>query len=150
MSEEQLRNLLRAELESLGRAATSLQKSSAKCSRLTPSPRQSFEEEESFDALTSKFARCADILTQKVLKTAVFILREDAPTFIDRMNLCEKLGAIPSASSLIEIRDLRNTIAHEYAVEDLMELYSDVLQLCPQLIEAAGSAVDFAKDRLRR
>jgi hypothetical protein len=150
MNEEQLRNLLRAELEPLGRAAASLQKSMAKCSGLTPSPQQSFEEEESFDALTSKFARCSDVLTQKVLKTLVFLLREDAPTFVDRMNLCEKLGAIPSAQSLIEIRDLRNTIAHDYAVDDLMELYTDVLKLCPQLLEAAKSAELLAEDRLAR
>jgi len=148
MSEEQLRHLLRMELESLGRAAASLEKSVAKCSRLTPSPRQSFEEEESFDALTSKFARCSDILTQKVLKTLVFLLREDAPTFVDRMNLCEKLGAIPSAKSLVEIRDLRNTIAHEYAVDDLLELYADALKLCPQLLEAAKSAEFFVERRL--
>jgi hypothetical protein len=150
MSEQQLRNLLRTELESLERSASSLQRSMAKCSQLTPSPRQSFEEEESFDALTSKFARCSDILTQKVLKTLVFILREDAPTFVDRMNLCEKLGAIPSAKSLIEIRDLRNTIAHEYAVDDLLELYADTLKLCPQLIEAAKSAEIFVEGRLQR
>jgi len=150
MNEEQLRNLLRAELESLRRAAASLQKSMAKCSRLTPSPRQSFEEEESFDALTSKFARCSDILSQKVIKTLVFLLREDAPTFVDRMNLCEKLGVIPSAQSLIEIRDLRNTIAHEYAVDDLLELYADALKLCPPLLEAARSAELFAADRLSR
>jgi hypothetical protein len=150
MSEQQLRNLLRTELESLERSASSLQRSMAKCSQLTPSPRQSFEDEESFDALTSKFARCSDILTQKVLKTLVFILREDAPTFVDRMNLCEKLGAIPSAKSLIEIRDLRNTIAHEYAVDDLLELYADTLKLCPQLIEAAKSAEIFVEGRLQR
>jgi hypothetical protein len=150
MSEQELRKLLRAELESLGRAAASLEKSMTKCSLLTPSPRQSFEEEESFDALTSKFARCSDILTQKVLRTLVFLLREDAPTFVDRMNLCEKLGAISSAKALIEIRDLRNTIAHEYAVDDLLELYVDTLQLSPQLIEAAKSAEFFAEDRLRR
>lgn len=150
MSEEQLRNLLRRELESLARAAASLQKSMAKCSQLTPSPRQSFEEEESFDALTSKFARCSDILTQRILKTVVFILREEAPTFVDRMNLCEKLGAIPSAKSLIEIRDLRNTIAHEYAVDDLLELYADTLKLCPQLIDASKLAEIFVEDRLQR
>jgi hypothetical protein len=150
MSEQELRKLLRAELESLGRAAASLEKSMTKCSLLTPSPRQSFEEEESFDALTSKFARCSDILTQKVLRTLVFLLREDAPTFVDRMNLCEKLGAISSAKALIEIRDLRNTIAHEYAVDDLLALYVDTLQLSPQLIEAAKSAEFFAEDRLRR
>jgi len=150
MNEQQMRDLLRAELEVLGRAASSLRKSMAKCSLLTPSPRQSFEEEESLDALTSKFARCSDILTQKVLKTLVFLLREDAPTFLDRMNLCEKLGAIPSARSLVEIRDLRNTIAHEYAVDDLWELYADTLKLCPQLLEAAKSAEVFAADRLRQ
>ncbi len=46
MNEQQMRDLLRAELEVLGRAASSLRKSMAKCSLLTPSPRQSFEEEE--------------------------------------------------------------------------------------------------------
>ncbi len=148
MNEQKLRSLLEKELGTLARAATSLEKSVAKCSQLTPSPRQSFEEEESFDALTSKFARCADILTQKVLKTTVFILREDAPTFIDRMNLCEKLGAIPSANSLIEIRDLRNTIAHEYAVDDLMELYADTLKLAPGLLEAARFAGSFVRTKM--
>jgi hypothetical protein len=150
MNEQELRKLLRAELESLGRAAASLEKSMTKCSLLIPSPRQSFEEEESFDALTSKFARCSDILSQKVLKTLAFLLREEAPTFVDRMNLCEKLGAIASARSLTEIRDLRNTVAHEYAVDDLLELYADVLKLCPQLIEAAKSAELFVESRLAR
>lgn len=147
MNEPKLRNLLGEELEILGRATASLEKSMTKCSRLTPSPRQSFEEEESFDALTSKFARCSDILTQKVLKTIAFLLREDAPTFIDRMNLCEKLGAIPSAKSLIDIRDLRNTIAHEYAVDDLTDLYAETLKLSPELLAAAKTAEVFARAR---
>lgn len=148
MNEQHLRALLVGELETLARATSSLEKSFVKCSGLKPSPRQSFEEEESFDALTSKFARCSDILTQKVLKTLVFLLREDAPTFIDRMNLCEKLRAIPSAKSLIEIRDLRNTIAREYAVDDLMDLYAETLSLSPELLEAAKAAEAFARDRM--
>lgn len=148
MNEQNLQALLAGELEDLARATSSLEKSLVKCSPLKPSPRQSFEEEESFDALTSKFARCSDTLTQKVLKTVVFLLREDAPTFIDRMNLCEKLGAIPSAKSLIEIRDLRNTIAHEYAVDDLMDLYAETLSLSPELLEAAKAAEAFALSRV--
>lgn len=148
MNEQHLRALLVGELEALARATVSLEKSLVKCSRLKPSPRQTFEEKESFDALTSKFARCSDILTQKVLKTLVFLLREDAPTFIDRMNLCEKLGAIPSAKSLIEIRDLRNTIAHEYAVDDLMDIYAETLSLSLELLEAAKAAEALARDRM--
>lgn len=150
MNSAKLAELLVMEVAHLQRSSASLEKSLARCVSLTPSPGQSFEDEESFDALTSKFARTADILTQKVLKTLVMLLREDAPTFIDRMNLCEKLGAIPSAKSLIEIRDLRNTIAHEYAVDDLMDLYLDTLKLSPQLLENAKSAEVFVGDRLQR
>jgi hypothetical protein len=86
-------------------------------------------------------------LTQKVLKTTVLLLREDAPTFIDRMNLCAKLGVIPSAEEMIAVRDLRNMIAHEYATDSLIELYTDTVRLCPALLSAVASAADFAARR---
>ena len=136
MREADLRRLLAEEAQALKQALPSFRKSLAKCASLSPSPRQSFEDEESFDALTSKFARVSDIFTQKVLKTFVALLREDAPTFIDRMNLCEKLGVIPSAAQMIAVRDLRNTIAHEYATDDLLEIYRDTVDLSPRLLEA--------------
>lgn len=150
MNNAKLAELLAMELAHLQRSSASLERSLAKCASLTPSPRQSFEDEESFDALTSKFARTADILTQKVLKTLVMLLREDAPTFIDRMNLCEKLGIVPSAGGLVEVRDLRNTIAHEYAAEDLLEIYADTVRLCPLLLAAVASSSSFAGERLGR
>ena len=148
MNSQKILRLLHAELVDLSRSAASLEKSVAKCGSLTPSPRQSFEEEESFDALTSKFARTSDMLTQKILKTAVLILREEAPTFIDRMNLCEKLGVIPSARELIEVRDLRNTIAHEYAADNLMEIYADTVKLSPSLLAAVTAATTFVNERM--
>lgn len=147
MSDEKLLRLLRRDLASIRLAVTSLEKSLAKCAKLTPAPPQSFEDEETFDALTSRFARTADILTQKVLKTTVLLLREDAPTFIDRMNLCEKLGMIPSAEELIAIRDLRNMIAHEYATENLLELYADTVSASPALLTAVSAATSFIEDR---
>jgi uncharacterized protein YutE (UPF0331/DUF86 family) len=63
-------------------------------------------------------------------------LREDAPTFLDRMNLCEKLGIIPSAEEIIAIRDLRNIIAHEYLSENLVEIYMEIIQLSDNLLKA--------------
>ena len=99
-----------------------------------------FEVEESFDALTSKFARVSDIFTQKVLKSFVILTREDAPTFLDRMNLCEKLGLVSSASDLIDIRDLRNMISREYLSENLIEVYQECLKLSDKLVTAIQSA----------
>jgi len=82
-------------------ALPSFERSLSKC-RSIPLDKEplSFEAEESFDSLTFKFARISDIFTQKLLKSLVLYLREDAPTFLDRMNLCEKLGVIPSAESI--------------------------------------------------
>jgi len=132
--------LLESNLELLRQALPSFTRSLEKCRRIDLSDGVSFDEEESFDALTSKFSRISDIFTQKVLKSLTLMLREDAPTFIDRMNLCEKLGILPSAENMISIRDLRNLIAHEYAAENVLEIYRETLGLSAKLLEAISQA----------
>jgi hypothetical protein len=112
----------------------SFRRSLEKCRSLYLNGPRTFEVEESLDALTSKFARVSDIFTQKVLKSLILLTREDAPTFVDRMNLCEKLEVISSAADLIEIRDLRNQIAHEYLSENLTEVYEDCMELSEKLL----------------
>jgi hypothetical protein len=147
MSVEGIKSVLEANRQVLLQALPSFKKSLVKCRSLELAEPRSFEVVESFDALTSKFSRVADIFTQKVLKSLVLLTREDAPTFVDRMNLCEKLGVIPSASDLVEIRDLRNQIAHEYLAENLNEVYQDCLDLSDRLLSAIHSA-DPAMDRI--
>lgn len=136
MNASNLQSLLDLNLNLLKQALPSFERSLVKCRDLDFSTPISFETEESLDALSSKFSRVSDIFTQKVLKTLVFVVREDAPTFLDRMNLCEKLGIIPSAEELIAIRDLRNTIAHEYLSENLVEIYREIIQLSDSLLNA--------------
>lgn len=136
MNASNLQSLLDLNLNLLKQALPSFERSLVKCRDLDFSTPISFETEESLDALSSKFSRVSDIFTQKVLKTLVFVVREDAPTFLDRMNLCEKLGIIPSAEELIAIRDLRNTIAHEYLSENLVEIYREIIQLSDSLLKA--------------
>ena len=136
MNASNLQNLLDLNWSLLKQALPSFERSLVKCRDLDFSLPISFEAEESLDALSSKFSRVSDIFTQKVLKTFIFVLREDAPTFLDRMNLCEKLGIIPSAEELIAIRDLRNVIAHEYLSENLVEIYMEIIELSDTLLKA--------------
>ena len=136
MNTSNLQNLLDLNWNLLKQALPSFERSLVKCRDLDLSPPISFETEESLDALSSKFSRVSDIFTQKVLKTLVLLLREDAPTFLDRMNLCEKLGIITSADKIIEIRDLRNIIAHEYLSENLVEIYMEIIQLSDNLLNS--------------
>jgi hypothetical protein len=145
MSREIVQSVLKANREVLDQALPSFRRSLEKCRSLYLNGPRTFEVEESLDALTSKFARVSDIFTQKVLKSLILLTREDAPTFVDRMNLCEKLGVITSAADLIEIRDLRNQIAHEYLTENLTEVYEDCMALSEKLlseIQAAYPAIE--------
>ena len=147
MNTSNLENLLNLNWSVLKQALPSFERSLAKCRDIDFSPPISFETEEALDALSSKFSRVSDIYTQKVIKTLLFLLREDAPTFLDRMNLCEKLGIIPSAEELIAIRDLRNIIAHEYLSENLLEIYREIIQLSDNLLKAIFHTEKFFLER---
>lgn len=118
-----------------------------KCKRIGIKEEYSFEEEESFDSLSSKFSRTSDIFTQKVLRTVWMLLHEPFLPFIDFMNVCEKIQLIHSATALIMIRDLRNQIAHEYIPEAIRELAPELMDLTKKLIENKHSTELFLKNR---
>ena len=147
MNASNLESLLNLNWNLLKQALPSFERSLVKCRDIDFSPPISFESEESLDALSSKFSRVSDIYTQKVIKTLLFLLREDAPTFLDRMNLSEKLGIISSAGELIAIRDLRNIIAHEYLSENLVEIYREIIQLSDNLMKSITLTDKFLSDR---
>jgi hypothetical protein len=147
MNTSNLESLLNLNWNLLKQALPSFERSLVKCRDIDFSPPISFETEESLDALSSKFSRVSDIYTQKVIKTLLFLLREDAPTFLDRMNLCEKLGIIPSAEELTAIRDLRNIIAHEYLSENLLEIYRGIIQLSDNLMKSITLTDKFLSER---
>lgn len=130
---EKLENLLMDSMHLLDSSQSTLLKSLDKCRHIGLKKAYSFEEFESFDSLTSKFARTADIFTQRVLTTLFKILREEAVTFVDKAHLAEKLSLVPSADELLAIRDLRNQIAHEYKTEEIEALFEDVFEMTDRL-----------------
>lgn len=63
------------------------------------------------------------------------LLHEPFVPFIDMMNKGEKMLILQSAHQMIEIRDLRNQITHEYIPEAIRDLVPEVIELTSQLIE---------------
>jgi uncharacterized protein YutE (UPF0331/DUF86 family) len=130
---------LKEHLMGLEKALETLRYSYVKCNKITGKDKLNAEDQESFEALTSRFARTADMLTQKVLKTLFALLHERPRTFLDSANLLEKLEIIEDADNIINIRELRNQIAHEYVIDDLHELFADVLRFVPELERVFGN-----------
>ena len=124
---KELQILLLTHWDVLQRSLMSLQQSTDKTHQLLQQSEFSFEELESIDSLTSKFSRTSDIYLQKVLRSIWMLLREDTVPLIDLLNRAEKLMIIVSAEELLQMRDIRNQIAHEYLPEAVPELASEVV-----------------------
>lgn len=124
---------LEESLSILDRSLETLRYSFSKCNSIEEADRYNLKEQESFEALTSRFARTSDILTQKILKTMFSLIQESPKTFLDAANLLEKIEIIDNADDLLNIRELRDQIAHEYVIDDLHALFSDVMQFVPKL-----------------
>ncbi|MGO0307355.1 hypothetical protein ACTL6P_12235 [Endozoicomonas acroporae] len=95
------------------------------------------EDLEKFESLTARFARFNDILLQKIFRLIDTIDLEDVGTVRDRINRAEKKGLIEDAQRFIEIRELRNSIAHEYQPEALRVIFLETLQATPILLDIA-------------
>ena len=125
----------------------SLRQSRDKTHQLLQQSEFSFEELESIDSLTSKFSRTSDIYLQKVLRSIWMLLREDTVPLIDLLNRVEKLMIIVSAEELLQMRDIRNQIAHEYLPEAVPELASEVVVMTTLLQKNIEQTERFLRQR---
>lgn len=142
--------LLREELADLDKAAGYLEASIARCSGLIGRESWSAEELERLESLSSRFARVADFLTQRVMRLIDEIELIPSGTLLDRIDRAEKRGWVDRAAQLRRIREVRNTIAHEYADEKLAEIYAAVFNLAPQLLAVAPKVRAYAVDLIRQ
>jgi len=109
--------------------------------------KQDYTQEElvEFEALTGRFARLSDVLIQKIFRFIDEIELESEGTIRDRINRAEKKGIIKNAETLVEIRTLRNEIAHEYLPDAIKEIYTEVLNFCPVLLEDSERTLNYCQ-----
>jgi len=103
------------------------------------------EEFNKLENLTSRYARTTDMLVNKALRSIDTVELEDTGTIIDIMNRAEKRGIVSSAELLRTIKDLRNSIAHEYKVTEIPGFFADVLKYTPILLEIIQNTNAYCK-----
>jgi hypothetical protein len=136
---DELKALLRKELQLLEDAAAVLSYSYEKCSRISRKDEYLPEELESFESLCSRFARLSDIIIQKVFRLLDELALESPGSVRDRINRAEKREIIDSAEVFVAIRMLRNDIAHEYLPDAMMDIFAKALELSPHLLKCVES-----------
>ena len=94
----------------------------------------SYSEEEfvAFEAMTSRYARTTGMLINKVFRSLDAVEYIDGGTVIDAANNAEKRG-IADAKVLRQLKDLRNSIAHEYVIENIVRFFDKIIEFTPLL-----------------
>lgn len=75
------------------------------------------------EVVNSRFCKMQDDLGAKIFPMILEIKGKDANTFIDKLNMLEKLEYLNDAQAWIKARELRNEITHDY--QDDYELLAD-------------------------
>ncbi len=90
---------------------------------------------EAWESFVSRFARASDFFMSKYLRTWVSI-REGGfrGSMRDFCDYGEKHGLLESSDLWMEIRELRNQIAHEYATQKLSQILIEARRLAPHII----------------
>ena len=141
--------LLQEELDGLQLAAGHLQYSVERCRDLIGKDTLPPEQLERLESLTSRFARLADLLIQRIFRLLDEIELIDSGSILDRIYRAEKRGWA-NASELINIRELRNLIAHEYAADKMLEIYEAVATMSPILLAAVPKVSEYANNTIRK
>ncbi len=139
------RKLLDRELDLLAQATSVLEYSYRRCKAIGANADLNQEEQDQFEAFTSRFARLSDILIQRLFRLVDKLDLEEPGTVRDRINRAEKKALIPSAETFAIIRDVRNAIAHEYLPEAIRAIHGQALKYAPILLDSVGRLKEYCK-----
>jgi len=139
--------LLSSQFQLMEKSRGKLEQSFTQCQKISLEAELTEADEVAFEALTARFSRLSDYLLQRLFRTVDVIELDDTGTVRDRINRAEKKGWIQNAEKFVEIRTLRNVIAHEYGDEEVIAIYRKVILFTPILLEACKGIKQYIRNK---
>jgi hypothetical protein len=113
------------------------------CRKIGIKPTYSIEEFGKFETLCSRYSRGIDFLIRKIFRTLDEYEFENQGTLIDVVNNAHKRGLFEDIELLRLMKDVRNTIAHEYIEDELTGVFEEVLEYTQKLIAIIQSTLSY-------
>ena len=117
------------------------------CSKIGIKTEYSVEEFGKFETLCSRYSRGIDFLIRKFFRTIDAYEFENQGTLIDVVNHAHKRGLFEDIEELRIMKDIRDTIVHEYIEDDLVEVFEEVLQYTAILIAIIKNSINYVERR---
>lgn len=117
------------------------------CSKIGIKKEYSVDEFGKFETLCSRYSRGIDFLIRKIFRTLDAYEFENQGTLIDVVNNAHKRGLFEDIEELRIMKDVRNSIVHEYIEDELVEVFDEVLQYSATLILIIKNSLNYIEKR---
>ncbi|WP_456431519.1 hypothetical protein [Nitratifractor sp.] len=138
-----IRELLLRDRELLKKQRFWIEVSYTECRAIGIKEVYTVEEFGKFETLCSRYGRGIDFLIRKIFRTLDIYEFETPGTLIDVVNRAHKRGLFEDIDQLRQMKDLRNTIVHEYIEEELSEQFEEVLKSTQTLLEIIDATLEY-------
>jgi len=99
-----------------------------------------------FETLCSRYSRGIDFLIRKIFRTLDEYEFENQGTLVDVVNNAHKRGLFENIEELRLMKDIRNTVVHEYIEDALTETFDEVLIYTKILIQIINTTLKYMKN----
>ena len=138
-----IKEKLQQDLKLLEKQLFWLQLSYDECYKIGIKKEYSIEEFGKFETLCSRYSRSIDFLIRKMFRTLDEYEFENQGTLIDVVNNAHKRGLFENIDELRIMKDIRNTIVHEYIEDALVDVFDEVLEYTQKLIEIINTTIKY-------
>lgn len=122
--------------------------STKQCKKISIKSEYSIEEFGNFETLCSRYSRSIDFLIRKIFRTIDEYEFENQGTLIDVVNNAHKRELFQDIQTLRLMKDLRNTIVHEYIEDRLTDVFEEVLEYSEALIEVINNTLNYINNAI--
>ena len=143
-----IKQKLQNDLQLLEKQLFWVQLSTSQCQTIGIKTSYSIEEFGLFETLCSRYSRGIDFLIRKIFRTIDEYEFENQGTLIDVVNNAHKRGLFNDIEQVRLMKDVRNTIVHEYIEENLQNTFEEVLTYSQSLIEIMQTTQNYIQKQL--
>ncbi|WP_456392747.1 hypothetical protein [Nitratifractor sp.] len=144
-----MKKLLQQQTLQLEKQVEWLQHSLKQCQKLGIKSDYDADEYGLFETLSSRYSRTIDFLIRKYFRSIDAYEFESQGTLVDIVLRAHKRGLIDTVEELRLMKDLRNTVVHEYIEEKLSDTFEELLEYTPRLLEFSRRSLAYVQTLLK-
>lgn len=141
-----IKEKLRQDGTALKKQLSWLEFSRKECEAIGIKESYSIDEFGRFETLCSRYSRGIDFLIRKIFRSLDEYEFENQGTLVDVVNNAHKRGLFADIDELRAMKEIRNTIAHEYVEELLSEVFEEVLEYSQKLEKIMETTIEYICD----